>query len=640
MNRLLSVLLVAMLGIGSAILPRPANAAETEADEEGFSAYSVARIKIFQGTAWIRSPDSGEWQETTTNTPITEKTRVNIPEGSEAELQFHGGQFVLLTGGTEADINKLDEADSAFRLRSGEIRFDLPSEDFSPVRVTVPGGGKTNFNVPGRYWLTVQDEGQTRLVVRSGESAVSVERGDYSVKAGEAATIGQDVRIAAYSGTAEDQDVAPPPLTEEEREAEVPPAAAYELRDYGEWVESSDYGYVWRPQVAAGWSPYYYGRWNWVSPYGWTWVSYEPWGWYPYHFGWWWNDPFFGWVWSPFHSFVSFSFAFGHTHFTHFHRNAFFFPANVRFARDGRNVRWVPLRPGERFVRSGLTRTDARLARFDRPLERGAVFARTERSGKREWREWSGADRDRRSVVVRERSGRGGEEAVRGKGPRGGERATVRPQTERSRPDRPERQERVQPRGFDRPERIQQRDRRGGDGGRFERGASSSPRRQGTESAARPERVRTPRSERPGTESSIRTDRARPSRSERVDRRGTPRREYSPVRERREAPSFRSERARPAPPARDYGPSRGYSRPDKPQRSFVPDRGSRQSDRGAMSRPPEGRGDSRGQNFRSPPAEGRSDGRGGGGGGRFEFGGRDGGNFGGRGGGNFGGGRR
>ena len=187
MKHYLSLFLVAMLALGAAVASRPAHAAETDADEEGFSAYSVARIKIFQGTAWIRSPDSGEWEETTTNSPITERTRVHIPEGSEAELQFHGGQFVLLAGGTEVDIKKFDETNSAFRLRSGEIRFDLPAEDFSPVGVAIPSGGKADFHVPGRYWLFVHDDGQTHLVVRSGESTVSTGKGVFGVKAGQTA---------------------------------------------------------------------------------------------------------------------------------------------------------------------------------------------------------------------------------------------------------------------------------------------------------------------------------------------------------------------------------------------------------------------------------------------------------------------
>ncbi len=605
MKRYVSIFLAAMIAFAAAPLSRPALAAEAEADEEGFSAYSVARLKIFQGTAWLRSPDSGEWEEATTNMPITERSRINIPAGSEAELQFHGGQFVLLTEGSEVDVAKFDQANTVFRLRSGEVRFDLPADDFSPVRMSVPGGGKVDFNVPGRYWLNVRENGQTRLVVRSGEGSVTHEKGVFGVKAGQEAIIGNEVHIASYEGVPEEEAAPPPPLTEDERKAEVPPAAAYELRNYGDWVYSSDYGWVWQPRTAAGWTPYNYGRWTWVSPYGWTWVSYEPWGWYPYHFGWWASDPFFGWVWCPFRSFVSVSFAFGHSHFFHHHGNAFFFPATVRFVRDGRSVRWVPLRPGERFVRSGFTRTDARLARFERPLDRGAVFTRVDRGGKREWREWTSVRRDRQTVQVRERAARPSGEAVRRSSPSREERSTVRTPAERI---RPERQERVQPRrrSQDVQDRAPQRSVGNGEGRPVFRGeAPSRQRRTDSVSAVRPERTV-------------------PSRQERqVTGNPPPRREAPRAQgpQRREGSAFIGERARPEASSRGFAPNRSFVRPDRGGSAGMPEV------RGESSRPAirnsGGGGDfNRGGNFIRGGSGGRSDfggrggGRGSGGGGR------------------------
>ncbi|MBI5418752.1 MAG: FecR domain-containing protein [Deltaproteobacteria bacterium] len=482
--------LIAFIAVAALSSSTPIRAAEldTEAveldrEEEGFSAYSVARLKIFEGSAWVRLPDSGEWEEYSTNTPIPERARINVPEGSEAELQFHGGQFVLLTGGTDVDVRKFDEEGTAFRLRSGEIRFDLPADDFSPVSVAVPGG-KANFSVPGRYWLDVRDDRETRLVVRSGEGAVTVNKGEFRVKAGEQALIGRDVRISAYSGKGDEGYAPPSPLSEEEKKAGVPPAAANELRDYGEWVHSDDYGWVWRPRVAPDWTPYYYGRWVWVSPYGWTWVSNEPWGWYPYHFGWWVADPFFGWIWCPFHSFVSVSFVFGHVHFVHFHRTAFFFPATVRFVRDGRFVRWLPLRPGERFVRSTFTRTDTRLARWDRPLDRGRVFVRAEgERGKRGWRDWTTAQRERTAAADRGRDVRVRLAPPRGEGPMRDDGSAVR----KGMGTRPDRQERFRGREF-----------RGREG-RSPRGSlAPENRRGGGDRGVRTESARPPRSERSG----------------------------------------------------------------------------------------------------------------------------------------------
>ena len=78
------------------------------------------------------------------------------------------------------------------------------------------------------------------------------------------------------------------------------PPTCQTLDGYGDWDYNSTYSsYVWRPQVAAGWSPYSYGSWY-YTPIGLSWWSSDPWGWYPYHYGNWffdvgWNS----WCWSP-----------------------------------------------------------------------------------------------------------------------------------------------------------------------------------------------------------------------------------------------------------------------------------------------------------------------------------------------------
>src|SRR3972149_6042931 len=100
----------------------------------------------------------------------------------------------------------------------------------------------------------------------------------------------------------------------------------------------------------------------------------EPWGWYPYRCGYWLTDPVFGWIWSPYNSFVSVNFVFGSHRYRH--HNVFFRPATVRFIPEGRNVRWVPLRPGERFRPAEFRRGDARLSRWNRPLDSGRGFVR------------------------------------------------------------------------------------------------------------------------------------------------------------------------------------------------------------------------------------------------------------------------
>jgi hypothetical protein len=399
----LSLLLTALLlggGVPGTTIPAHGEAGREVAGEEpaSFPAYSVARLRIFEGTVWVRPPDSEEWIEYYQNGPLSDGTSVSVPDDSEAEIQFHGGQFMLLTGGTELDIRLLTAEKSSFQLFSGEIRFDLPREDFAPVSVLVPGGGRVDFPDPGRFWLSEADGG-TRLVVRRGEGVVTVGRGMFHVQAGEEAAIGsREVNIRPFPDGA-DEFTPSPPLTAYEQKAGVPPAAAYELRDYGTWVFVSDYGYVWRPRVAAGWAPYVYGRWAWVSPIGWTWIAYEPWGWYPYHFGYWFHEPYYGWVWTPHRTFVSVGFVFGRT--VHFHRHARFFPATVRFVREDSRVRWVPLRPGERFQRPTFTRGEERHLAWDRPLTRGTVFVRGEGERRMTWHDWVALERGRRANLPR-----------------------------------------------------------------------------------------------------------------------------------------------------------------------------------------------------------------------------------------------
>jgi len=73
------------------------------------------------------------------------------------------------------------------------------------------------------------------------------------------------------------------------------------LESYGDWRETSDYGYVWQPreaQSSRNWHPYTEGRWVYTDA-GWTWVSDEPFGWATYHYGRWANLGDYGWVWFP-----------------------------------------------------------------------------------------------------------------------------------------------------------------------------------------------------------------------------------------------------------------------------------------------------------------------------------------------------
>ncbi|MDQ2868111.1 MAG: hypothetical protein M3R59_06860 [Verrucomicrobiota bacterium] len=107
------------------------------------------------------------------------------------------------------------------------------------------------------------------------------------------------------------------------------------LEPYGDWIETGDYGYVYRPREAQSsrWRPYTNGHWVYTDA-GWTWISDEPFGWATYHYGRWTRLHGVGWVWVPGEQWA---------------------PAWVSWRKGGQFVGWAPLPPEARFDRrSGI----------------------------------------------------------------------------------------------------------------------------------------------------------------------------------------------------------------------------------------------------------------------------------------------
>jgi hypothetical protein len=97
------------------------------------------------------------------------------------------------------------------------------------------------------------------------------------------------------------------------------------LSPYGTWFDNPEYGYVWVPDVAPGFSPYSTnGHWVYTDE-GWTWVSNYPWGWAPFHYGRWYTDQKYGPIWVPDNEWG---------------------PGWVTWRRSGDYYGWAPIGPG------------------------------------------------------------------------------------------------------------------------------------------------------------------------------------------------------------------------------------------------------------------------------------------------------
>lgn len=104
------------------------------------------------------------------------------------------------------------------------------------------------------------------------------------------------------------------------------------LDPYGDWMETTDYGYVFQPRVATqsrDWRPYTQGHWVYTDA-GWTWISDEKFGWATYHYGRWTRLRGIGWVWVPGEQWA---------------------PAWVSWRKGNDFVGWAPLPPEARFDR-------------------------------------------------------------------------------------------------------------------------------------------------------------------------------------------------------------------------------------------------------------------------------------------------
>jgi len=98
-----------------------------------------------------------------------------------------------------------------------------------------------------------------------------------------------------------------------------------ELSPYGTWIDSPEYGYVWVPDVAPGFTPYATnGYWVFTVD-GWTWISNYAWGWAPFHYGRWYTDPYYGPMWVPDNQWG---------------------PGWVTWRRSGDYYGWAPIGPG------------------------------------------------------------------------------------------------------------------------------------------------------------------------------------------------------------------------------------------------------------------------------------------------------
>jgi len=338
-NRLLlSITAAATLMLGAVAGAVPAQA-DTGGDEAGLG---LARISYMKGDVLFNTQDEGEWSEATPNFPLVEGDRLWVGDDSKLELRFATGETALANYQSELDMLKLTRTGNGneyqLGLPFGEASFNVNNFEVlgSVFQVDTPNA---SIRAYGRALFRVSSlaDGTTQVGVREGSVEVESERGIANLYPGEMLELYEDgrSRIVDLPGYDDWDDWVDARLDRYSRSYAssryLPDNMRYysdEFDEGGRWVSYPDYGYIWVPTVAVGWSPYSNGRWVWT---GWdyVWVSYDPW-YAPFHYGRWFWTVRFGWCWVP-----------------PLPTAVYWSPGYVGWVWTTGYVGWVPLAPGE-----------------------------------------------------------------------------------------------------------------------------------------------------------------------------------------------------------------------------------------------------------------------------------------------------
>jgi hypothetical protein len=327
------------------------------ADDNGYEETArVARISLLAGDVSLRRAGSNKWERAALNTPLVEGDRLATGAASRVEIQIDSRNFVRVGEYSTVDVVTLRDAGVALSLPEGTATLRLARFDHAHEYFEIDAPGTTiAAEQKGLYRLDVDKDGKVRVAVREGGRArLYSESSGFTLRDGRTASM---VNVGSSDEADwEFSDVRPFDSWDtwvDERERYLLARLSYDNRDryydsqvyggeeldaYGDWVQTHDYGYVWRPRASViniynDWAPYRYGHWDWCPPYGWVWVGDEAWGWAPYHYGRWvYVDNY--WCWAP------------RGYYGYNHR-AWWRPALVAFVNVhlsfGDNICWYPL---------------------------------------------------------------------------------------------------------------------------------------------------------------------------------------------------------------------------------------------------------------------------------------------------------
>jgi hypothetical protein len=254
----------------------------------------VGRVSAVDGTIALRQA-AGEWTDSEINDPVAAGMSVRIAPHGRAVLRV-GPDMIALSGGSEADLAKLDSSGAQIVLHKGRIGVRLSGLDAAHIiEIDIPKGGVWLLT-PGDYDIDAGDEhAPARVAVLDGRARYVGKGLDAAIAAGSAAVLsgGDPIEQRVEAAPADDFSAwwraASGPADPQALRHVSAEMTGYEALDgNGSWEIDPVHGPVWFPNATPDdWAPYRDGHWRWFAPWGWTWIDDMPWAFAPSHHGRW-----------------------------------------------------------------------------------------------------------------------------------------------------------------------------------------------------------------------------------------------------------------------------------------------------------------------------------------------------------------
>ena len=288
----------------------------------------IARVAYLEGKVEARPASAVAWSEAILHLPVLEGTRLLADASSRVEVELDESSVFRLAPDSEAELADYTRLSTGQRIT--HLALDRGAAYFSgepgrrdAVVLSVPGvqaalarGSRVRLEADSTF---------SRISVIEGEARIYSPHFEVTLREGTALRIGanpgrfsveREIAEADSDGWSRGRDKLLPLLQ-----------GRPDLDAAGAWIDTAEFGAVWKPKTSEGWVPFRDGRWRWFDGVGYVWIPREPWGWLPYHSGRWLDQPSLGWIWVPGQS--------------GFHPGAVYWMTGRNF------LGWGPLAPGE-----------------------------------------------------------------------------------------------------------------------------------------------------------------------------------------------------------------------------------------------------------------------------------------------------